>query len=183
MAKLRLKDIFIAATSWAILLLCGCGQLNQTPPIIKQGEFPFRFIYELDGKRYDIEDTIICEYKGMDAFLHVRTWNAYLKSGADRISMIYDRNVNSVLKKTRINNSIEVYLDYGAGAYYMGDTQQATGLIHGKPHICYIEDYETSSRESHNTATPLTEEQAENLFGIKIIEFTFSTPIENTFEK
>jgi hypothetical protein len=52
-------------------------------PMNKQGEFPFRIVYEIDGFQTVIEDTLICEYKGTGINEGVGkhlVWNAYLKS-------------------------------------------------------------------------------------------------------
>ena len=62
----------------------------------------------------------------------------------------------------------------------MGDPNTKS-LIHGKPHICYIEKYKESPKIIHYESTDLDEKELEKYFGIQIIEFEFSKPIKNKF--
>ena len=58
--------------------------IEQKPPQITEGEFPFVVEYEIDGERYIIEDTVVCSFDGYDHsawFAKPRTWNEHLKSG------------------------------------------------------------------------------------------------------
>lgn len=174
----------ITLLSFIFVVLTGCGSFNELPPKIEHGEFPFKLRYELNGKIYDINDTVICDFDGFDitgGFGKFRTWEEQLESGSDRFTIILDQNVQSVLKSGRVNKRSEVYFDYGHGDYYMGDPS-ANSAIHSRPHFCYVETYEESPKETHIYATPLTKEQLQKYFDIKIIEWTFSKPIKNTFE-
>ncbi len=157
---------------------------KQLPPTIKYGEFPFHLIYEFNGEIYDIEDVVVCEFDGFDisgGFGERRTWDEYLKSGKDRISIFVDKNVPSVLNPERINTRAEVYIDFGTGEYYMGDPNGKSGT-HGKPNIFYVERYDISDKITMNDATNLTEKQVEEFFGIKIIKWDFSEPMKNEFK-
>jgi len=60
----------------------------------------------------------------------------------------------------------------------LGDPEDA----HRGPKIRYTEKYQTGPKESTVTGTDLNYEQLEELFGIKVIRFEFSSPIENAFE-
>jgi hypothetical protein len=137
----------------------------------------------MSGETYAIEDIVICEFRGYDnsaLFSKPRTWNENLISETNRIVILeLDNDTKSVLKD-RINETSSVSLCYGQGEYYMGDPNGKT-LIHGKPHICYNEFYHSAPNVSHHESTPLTHAQAEALFGIKVIEWNFSEPINNTF--
>lgn len=179
------KPRYIATIAVAILIIIALSSCNETqkPPTIEEGEFPFRFIYELDGETYDIEDTVVCRFDGYDSsapFTKPRSWDIYLKSGTRRISILSDKNVYSILSPQQMNSEIEIFLDYGMGEYYMGDPN-AHSLIHASPHVCYRERYNESEKVTVNKATALSEKQLEEYFGIKIIEYTFSDPIINTF--
>ena len=48
--------------------------------------------------------------------------------------------------------------------------------------INYVEKYKESEKVTHHEVTPLTNEQLEKHFAIKIIRFEFSEPIVNRFE-
>lgn len=170
--------------SFVFVVLTGCGSYDELPPKIKYGEFPFKLKYELNGKIYDINDTVICDFDDFDisgGFGKSRNWKERLKSGSDRFTIISNENVYSVLEPGRVNKSSGIYFDYGDGQYYMGDPN-ADSAIHSSPHFCYVETYEKSPKKTHVYATPLTKEQLQKYFGIKIIEWTFSKPIKNTFE-
>ena len=163
--------------------LHGCEK-TQKSPVIEYGEFPFRFTYEYKGEIFDIEDVVICEFAGYDYsslfFTKPRSWREHLKSGTERISITYEENVYSILKPNRLNNSSEVYLDYGLGSYYMGENISSN--TRNEPEISYIEKYNASPKEIRIESTHLSDEQLEKHFGIKVIEFTFSEPILNTFK-
>lgn len=150
------------------------------PPTIKHGEFPFHLKYELNGKVYD---TVICDYRGISLAsgfgYSYRTWDEKLKSGNNRITILSEMNVKSVLKPNRVNSRIEVFYNYGSATYFMGDP---TGSTSEKPEIKYLERYSTKPNVIHNESTALTNEELEKFFGIKIIELTHSNPIKNAFK-
>ena len=175
--------IIVAIAASLTLALCGCDE-TQKPPATEEGEFPFRFVYELNGETYDIEDAVVCKFRGYDYsawFTKPRRWDAYLKSGTGRISILSEENVYSVLNPRRLNIEIEVFLDYGRAEYYMEDPN-ARSFVHCKPQISYRETYRESERATISDITALSNKQLEKYFGIKVIEFTFSKPINNTFK-
>lgn len=178
------RTLLIVIFLMIIFAISGCE--DQKPPTIESGEFPFRVVYEMNGEKYIIEDTVICTYSGLDYSAlfpgKPRTWKACLKNrGKENIILLKEENVNSILKKNRINDEIRVVLHYGMGEYYMGDPN-VKYWIHGKPHICYGEKYTKPPRTIYYESTKLSEKQLEKYFGIKIIEFEFSKPIKNTFK-
>lgn len=183
-----MRKFFYIITAIIVILLamtlCGCEE-TQRAPTIEGGEFPFHFIYEFNGKTFNIEDTVVCKFSGFDQsawFTKPRTWDEHLKSGTKRISIISTENVPSVLNPARVNNNnrSEVWLDYGIGDYYMGEDM--SGRTRNKPRVAYLEEYSESSNITHIEDTPLTEKQLKDYFGIKIIEFTFSKPIKNAYK-
>ena len=179
----------IIAVLCAILIMLnfsGCATKYEAAPQITEGEFPFVFEYELNGQRYLIEDTVVCRYDGYDLsnlfpfILYSRRWFESLKSGEEEKRMIieFDENTESALVSGRVNIESRVHLFYGSGGYYLGDPEDADR----GPKIRYTEKYQTGTKESTITGTDLSYEQLEELFGIKVIRFEFSSPIENTFE-
>ena len=195
MKKLKLISIVLSAVLIGILF-CGCGK-EQPPPKIEYGEFPFRFVYELNGERFEIDDTVVCEFSGFDSsglFSKPRVWREYLKNEDDkqiaRILILEDKNVvpiniwdNYVIvgkPKAKVVDEIEVYLNFGMGEYYMGDPN-AKSMPHGEPSIVYSEMYEIGN-EVHYYSMPISAKDAEKYFGIKVVEFNFSKPIKNTFK-
>ena len=180
----RLFSILIAFIM--IFCLSGCKKGYEPAPKITEGEFPFVLEYEIDGERYIIEDTVVCKFSGYDLSNpfpftdYSRIWYESLKSGEEqkRLILEFEENTESVLVKGRTNIESKVILFYGSGGYYLGDSQYAEKI----PCINYVEEYKTSEKVTHSEITPLTNEQLEEYFGIKIIRFEFSSPIENKFE-
>jgi len=168
----------------SVIFFSGCSEKTQKPPTIESGEFPFRFTYEINGKTHVIEDIVICEFRGFDYsawFTKPRSWSTKLKSGADRIVILeFEENTSSALEPSRINIRSSVTLWYGNGEHYMGDPN-GNKISYVKPNILYHEYYQLSANEYKHITTPLTHEQAEKLFGIKVIEWDFSEPITNSF--
>ena len=165
---------------WTSVLVVGLFSPKLTAPEITSGEFPFVIEYEFDGKTYIIEDTVVCSYEGNSpgAWVPTRTYSYDLKNDSNRLMIELDANTESLLTKGQINEESRIVWYYGYGGYYLGDPEEADS----GPCINYVEIYRTSPKVSHQQKTPLTNEQLEELFGIKIIRFEFSSPIENTFE-
>lgn len=169
-----------------IFHISGCEKRYESAPKIIEGEFPFVLEYEMDGQRYIIEDTVVCTFDGYDLSDpfpfsdYSRIWYQSLKSGEEqkRLILELEENTESVLVKGRINTESKVNLFYGSGGYYLGDPEDAERI----PCINYVEEYKTSEKVTHSEVTALTDEQLEEYFGIKIIRFEFSNPIENKFE-
>ncbi|MBQ2876136.1 MAG: hypothetical protein IJE25_03925 [Clostridia bacterium] len=180
------KIIAVLCAILIMLSFSGCAKKYEAAPQITEGEFPFVFEYELNGQRFLIEDTVVCRFEGYDLsnpfpFIpYSRTWFASLKSGEEEKRMIieFDENTESALISGRVNIESRVHLFYGSGGYYLGDPEDADR----GPKIRYTEKYQTGPKESTVTGTDLNYEQLEELFGIKVIRFEFSSPIENTFE-
>ena len=173
-----------------IMIFCfsGCKERYEPAPQITEGEFPFVLEYEMNGERYLIEDTVVCTYDGYDmsnnfaifGFPYSRSWDASLKSGDEskRLFIELEPNTESVLVKGRINTESRVILYYGSGGYYLGDPEDTERV----PCINYVEKYKASEKVIHHEVAPLSNDQLEKLFAIKIIRFEFSEPIKNTFK-
>lgn len=169
-----------------IMSFSGCEKNYEPMPVVTQGEFPFVIEYEFNGQRYLIEDTVICTFEGYDLsnpfpFIpYSRSWEASLKSGEEekRLLIELDPNTESFLVEGRINKEHKILLNYGQGGYYLGDPNDADRM----PCINYVEKYQTGPKETTVSVTALSPAELEQLFGIRMIRFEFSSPIENTFE-
>jgi hypothetical protein len=156
---------------------------NPLPPTIKHGEFPFHLKYEMNGKTYDVNDTVVCDFDRIavvsESIVKKRMWEEHLKSGTSRITILSENNVRSVVKPNRIDTKIEIYYNYGSATFFMGDP---SGSLSEKPQIKYIETYSERPNVTVIDATPFTAEQLQKNFGIKIISLNYSPPIKNTFK-
>jgi len=167
-------------------MLSGCTQRS---PLITYGEFPFRFVYSLNDNIYEIENTVIAAFKGIDmsgVFIGMRSWDTGLKNrtpeqGRNYI-LIQEENVYSILTPGRLNREIRIQLNVGVAAYYMGDPNSRS-MLRAQPSIVYFEVFHESSQVTHHFATNLTEEQLKEHFRIEVLEFSFSEPIRNSFRR
>lgn len=91
-------------------------------PDITYGEFPFKLVYELNGKNISIEDTIICKYDGtisMGAGGTKHKWKLWFKSGREQITLL---DLNQSMNIDRWGHHILEILYYpGNAEYYMDD--------------------------------------------------------------
>lgn len=156
--------------------------IEEKPPKIETGEFPFVVEYELNGERFVVEDTVVCEFDGYDLSVpslnKPRKWNEYLKSGdEDKCVIISEENRPSAIKNGRHNEWAKLRVYYGCAEYYMGDPS-VKSLVTKYPQFIYYETY----KNHYNWGTKLSEEDLEKYFGIKVIRFEFSEPIKNEFK-
>ena len=77
-----------------LFVFIGVGHLlvpGPPRPAVRYGEFPFRVVYEVNGETLTIEDTVICEYAGVESRgigTKIRTWTSRLKSGSDLVVLL-----------------------------------------------------------------------------------------------
>ena len=86
------KIIVILLTSIIIFSFSSCQ--NVPEPQIKEGEFPFEMVYEIDGETITVNDIYVCEFDGFDWNEGVgkhRKWKGYIKSsGTDVLILLED---------------------------------------------------------------------------------------------
>ena len=184
-----MKKIFSALLCLLCLFVSSCGNQKSLPPQIKEGEFPFCIEYTYNGETYKYEDAILCNYIGLNPNRGVwgtpdkiRDWKSTLwSSGEDYkdLLIVEQYNVESLFTKGRTNSCSFVYLSFGRAHYYMGEKDFSEI---DAPCFYYYESFRNSSGTQSAENTVLSEEQLEELFGIKVIRFEFSSPIDNTFE-
>ena len=145
-----------------IMFIASISEANPAQPHITYGEFPFSLEYEINGEKVKVEDVVICQYDGVGIgdngkFLKWKKW-------------ISSTNEEDLLLLSE--GDIKIYCTVGNADYYMGENQEKKQL---QPQI-FIRKYENSLTTS--SADPL--ELAK--YNIKILQYTFSEPIENVFE-
>ena len=176
-ARLIAVLMVIPALAW---VLPSCSVFGRTsPPSVTEGEFPFLMEYEYDGSTYVIEDVAVCTYDGEnpDSGVPRRDYVTELKQGSSMRVLTFAENTESALTEGQINVSSYLELYYGFGGYYLGDPlDEDRG-----PAFRYSETSLSPTGVSGTTVTRLTKEEVEELFGIKILRFEFSEPIQNTF--
>ena len=169
------------------LFVSSCGYQKSLPPKIKEGEFSFFVEYTYNGKTYQYEDEILCNYVGLKPNQgwgspdKIRDWESNLQSSGEDyrdILIVEQYGVESLFTKGRINTCSFVYLSFGRADYYMGEKILD---VNDAPCFYYYESFKNSSGTQSGENTVLTEEQLEEYFGIKVVEFDFSSPIENQY--
>jgi len=146
-------------------------------PEIKYGEFPFKLTYEINGETKVIEDTIVCEFDGYEknGGGTRRVWKAHLKSG------------NSEIVLLQVDELAQLYCIHESADYYMDDMQNWSSresykefrdssfnwrfLVLGQPRD-----------EGGMEGEFVTSDEALTKYGVKIISWEPSEPIDNTFK-
>jgi hypothetical protein len=141
-------------------------------PAIKSGAFPFRLVYELNGEQIVIEDTIVCEYSGVEVIgvgKKSRTWKANFLSTGEEVTYMGVELMR--------NAETAVYMSVGGPDYYMGEWE---GTDYEQK-----EDFETTFRTDPvegYVEIIFTEQALFDEYNIKIVEWTHAPPIENSFQ-
>lgn len=149
----------------SLLTLTGIGFVfeliipDPPTPEIQYGEFPFEIVYEMDGKIYEISDTIVFEYIGVEnvsLIRHERDWHHYFKFSDGRYRA-FDKDGTE---------PSDLHLYIGDAEYYMTKTLPKEGYLPGE---VYFEGA---------YAHPYSLKELEEEHGIKIISTKFSEPLE-----
>ena len=133
-------------------------------------------MYSVDGEVKVIEDTLICEYKGVERLTFTfkfhtgvdsfRIWDMRLASGnEDRRLILYQND--------------EYIIDYSLGVeeYFMGDPQ-----MDGRPSFRVL-FLEPSGEVDFARCYQPDEVYALKEYGVEILEYVLPEPVENTFGK
>ena len=151
-----------------ILGFFACNILVPNPPRpeITYGEFPFRIEYEINGERFVIEDTVICEFDGFGMGAmgdpKIRKWKSRLASGSDDSGLIL-----YVIDDKKI-----VTFNAGGPKYYMGDSGMSP------------EEYWRNALKAFlvGEGAALFPEQWYDEYNFRFISWEFTDPIVNTFK-
>ena len=175
------KKVFVIFTvSLMLIVFSGC---DEKEPLITSGEFPIILEYEYEGQTYIIEDIVVCTYKKIvydsGGPRGSRWYSSSLKNNSSTVILQFEENTESLMVPGQINKKSYIILDCGQGGYYLGDPEDTDR----GPYIFYQELHQVySSGGTRIEQTKLTNQQLQEIFGIKIIRFEFGSPIENTFE-
>ena len=153
---------------------------NSLTPTIQTGEFPFRVVYELEGERFVVEDTIICSFDGWQQHSNNRrNWQTRLTSHPDRnVTFRSSRILEGEEMQGDRRREFSIYIDVGNCAYFMGERSEGRSpelRLWQTLHNPYPQRGSSSWGESINSS------QVEN-YGITIVEFDFPQRINNSFE-
>ncbi len=156
-------------------VLLGLGiTLSPNPPIpqITHGEFPFHLVYEVDGKQYTIDDTIICDYARIsmnEARGKYIIWEECLANGNEITCFKFTEEDQYGIKLfegvIRGQGSTAIICDIGNPQYYLGYNKY-TDYSPGRVSIT-----------SPLATGVISEDELWNKYNIRIIEEKFSQPM------
>ncbi len=132
-------------------------------PVVKYGEFPYTLEYKLNDEIVKVEDTVICEYMGINAFKQ-RSWNA-------------DQRYIDIYKGQYGKEYIEVSFLLPSADMYMGDSEIKVDA----DYIPEIKLDSTVGKNSKLLIMTLEEFLEEYDIDLEIIKFDTANSIENTF--
>ena len=111
------KIVLLLEVIVLLSLFCGCLK-RIDKPVNKYGEFPFKLVYEINGERIEIDDTLVIEYLGQDwneGSGTYNVWNTYHKNGTK------DKNCTRIeLYSSDEEDGVTVTCFLGSCEYYMG---------------------------------------------------------------
>lgn len=151
---------------------------NPGKPEITYGEFPFTLVYEINGEEKVIEDTIVCEYDGIEIGRSekVRQWDGYIKSTRSKHIQLLDlKNLN---EETDYGPSVSLCFDWGFAAYYMDDS-----VNYNRVPAQYLNNLLYLYRQGDLIVEHIiSAEEAFDRYGVRLISWECAPPIENEFK-
>ena len=171
-----MKKIFIlvALVLLLSLSLTSCGV--EPAPKIKEGRFNFSITYEQWGELKTISGVFVCEYAGRSWTLEggdfTRDWTGYVEG----VENLHDTFYASVLLY-ETDDGGEVLLDLSlSAAHFMGEPHLEDSVVEPLLYVVYSsEDNLTASMGASD------EEEILELYGLKIVDYQYDAPIENSF--
>ena len=166
----------IIALILALMMLCvftGCA--FEPAPNIKEGRFNFSITYEQWGEAKTISGVFVCKYAGRSFTLEggdfTRDWEGHIEGieGADEI-------YNSAVLICTTEDGGEIFLSFGlSAAQMMGEPYLADMVI--EPSFFHVYPNEDNTSSTFGASA----EEIEELFGYKIVDYQYDSPIENSF--
>ncbi len=164
-------------------LLLGIGLcLSEAPPepTIKYNEFPFHLEYTINGETVVVDDTLVCEYTGIElneAVGKYRTWDSYIKStGKEYVLITGDETLEW---RIYLNDADTLMGDYDTNSF---DTETNEDALTKEeiderlaPNIVpvKIQDVEVGPIDMYEDFT--------KKYGVKITVWEVAPPITNEF--
>jgi hypothetical protein len=170
--KRKLIVLFLALVFISTLTSCGV----EPAPKIKDGRFNFSITYEQWGETKTISGVFVCEYAGRSWTLEggnfTRDWSGYVE-GVENLDETYYASVSLYTA----DDGGEVLLDLALSpAHLMGEPHLADAVMEPGIFVVYSSEDNLSSEQISD------DEEIESLYGVKIIDYHYDAPIENTFK-
>jgi len=162
----------IAISPWIVIIIGSELQQNSPAPGIRHGEFPFKLVYEIGAEQIIVEDTLICEYAGIESGSNGKlyTWKQYLAGNHEEEHVLLWSD-----------GERKLYFPVGSAYYFMGAADEYmyadTYDYHQFPRVFY--DAPNSGIELASGAVTIEGLLEEHQ--IKLISWQCAPPIRNTF--
>ena len=173
-----LISIIIVGLFFLFIVSGAVFMLMPTPPEpeIKYGEFSIKIIYEVNGEKKELTDTIICEFDGFENHGSGgiwRKWISYLKSGNERLVLLKGEDDNGI--------KYEISDFYGVPEYYMGDFYDNITLY--EKSLKYDNEFGYIQwKDGIRSGKVITKDEAFEKYKLQIIDIQYSKPIQNQFK-
>ena len=156
-----------------VSMLASCG--IDAAPKIKEGRFNFSITYEEWGELKTISGVYVCEFAGREFTLEggdfSRKWKGHVE-GIEHAEEVYNSAV--LIRKT--DDGGEIFLDFDlTAAHMMGEPFLADAVIEPSFFLVYSNEDNTSSESGGD------ENDIEELYGLKIVDYKYDAPIQNSF--
>ena len=165
---------FLAAMIPILMLglpISSCLQPAPPRPEITYGEFPFRLVYELNGEEIVVEDTVVCKFDGFGLSWggdgKWRKWKSYLASNGEQDVLLLV-----------VNKEMKIFYSVGGADYYMGDKKEYVYA----PDYTYHQFPNAYYSNRNGLSGLILADKLLDKYGIKLISFEPSDPIQNTFK-
>lgn len=166
------KILFVSIALIIIVILGGVIILfsakKKLEPEKKYAEFPFSLTYKIDDKIITIDNTFVCEFKGVGWDTgrgFYRKWDGYVKeTGLENVLICED-------------SQRKIFCRVGEPRYYMGDEQYLYWKDNSlsPPHLYMVK--KTANYDF------MSVDEIKQTYGIEIMSWEFSEPIKNSFKK
>ena len=167
MKKIKILVITLLITVFSSLL-SGC--VAKLPlPEIKEGRFNFSVDYEINGEVKTYAGVYVCKYVG--------AYKTLVGKGVDWEGYIENNDENGIIP-IHTNEDGVIYIDlYFVPEYFMGDPD---AILYDVPAPALYMVYHSDDPEELEITS---EEEVIAGYGVKIIDYEYAKPIENTFEE
>ena len=166
MRKLKILTVVILITIFASLL-SGC-MVRMPLPSVKEGRFNFSVTYEIDGDVKTYSGVYVCEFDGVCV--------TFLGKGLEWKGRI--ENEEDIDVPIQTNEEGVVHINFGFfPEYFMGDPSAEYYDV-PKPNL-----YMIYHSDDPNVLSIEGDEQIIEGYGVKILEYDYADPIENTFNE
>ena len=167
------KQKFIAMLFLLVITVSfftGCIVKAETPAV-KEGRFDFSVTYEVNGEVTTYSGVYVCEFVGVYVMIHSkgRDWDGYIENANGETSIEIQRNEDGV-----------IYLSFGfSPEYFMSDPEfEVQGFETPRPEL-----YMVYHSADPNMSTMEGGQDLMDKYGVRLLDYTYAEPIENTYEE